>query len=102
MKYIDCPDLTENSFVSFFTNIKNKVFKLTFRWNEYCDCCFLNIVDGDNNNVSTGIPLCNKITIKRDLRVLPEITFKNKNDLNYEPTRETIKDYRLLYEDSEE
>lgn len=100
MKYIECPDLTENKFVSFFTSIGKETFRLTFKWNEYCDCCFMSIYDSKGNSVKTGIGLTTKEIIYNDKRVLPDIYFRHKDNLSVEPTAETLKDYILLYEDT--
>lgn len=102
MEYINCPDLADNKFVSLFTSINGITFRLTFKWNEYCNCCFMSIYDSDGGPVNTGIGLTTKSIIHNDKRVLPDIYFRHKEDLNLEPTAKTLKDYILLYEDTAE
>ena len=93
--YLKCPDLTDNKFVSYYTNFNNESYRFTFKWNEYCNCCFLSIYDNDGNEISTGIALTTNRKIIN--KVLPTFTFLNKDGLNLEPTAETIKDYVLAY-----
>lgn len=102
MIYIECPDLSENKFVSFYTTIRNKTFKMSFKWNEYCDCCFMSIFDSDGNEIRTGIALCTDSVIHTDKRVLPEMAFVHKDGLTLSPTANSIKDYVILYEDTTE
>lgn len=102
MKYIECPDLTEKKFVSIFVNINKKNFRFAFRWNSYCDCCFLNIYDENGQPVNTGNALVAKRRIRGDKRILPFFYFTHKNNLLYNPRPETLKDYILLYEDTAE
>lgn len=95
MKYLECPDLSENKFVSFYSNLNNNVFRLSFKWNDYCECCFLDIYDNNGNEIKTGNALCTNRLIKGDTRILPIFYFAHKDGLNLEPTPETMKDYRL-------
>lgn len=102
MKYIECPDMTSNRFVSFYSNINGNTYRLSFRWNNYCNCCILNVYDSDGEMVNGGNFLVNRTVIGNDLRALPEIEIRHKEDLNLEPTPETMKDYVLIYEDTTE
>lgn len=92
---LECPDLTENKFVSYYASLGDSVFRFSFRWNDYCGCCFLDIYDGDGNAVRTGNALCANRLIKGDTRVLPDLCFIHKEGLALEPTQETLKDYAL-------
>jgi hypothetical protein len=100
IKYIDCPNLKENKFISFYTNINNKSFKFSFRWNEFCKCCFLSVFDSLGNQITTGNALTNKTRILTDKRILPHLVFIHKNMKNVEPTPSTLSDYRIIYEDT--
>ena len=95
--YLACPDLTDNKFVSYYTNFGNESFRFSFKWNEYCDCCFLSIYDNNGNDIITGIALTTKRKIITDNRILPSFTFMHKDGLTLEPTAETIKDYIIAY-----
>lgn len=102
IKTLECPDLTVNKYVSFFTRIKDSVFRFTFKWNEYSDCCFMSIFDADGNEINTGNALCNGCIIHNDHRILPDIRFFHKDGLTLEPTSETLNNYGLAYEDTTE
>lgn len=98
--YIECPDLSENKFVSIYVNFGEETFRITFKWNEYCNCCFMSIYDGEGNEVNTGNALVAGAIILTDQRILPTLYFLHKENLHLEPTAETIKDYILYYENS--
>lgn len=100
IKNIQCPDLRVSKFVSFYTKINNSVFKFTFKWNKYSDCCFMSIYDSDGKEVNTGNALCNGSRIHNDNRVLPDFVVFHKDGLTLEPTAQTISDYGLAYEDT--
>lgn len=102
LKMIDCPDLKTNKFVSFYTQINGSVFKFLFKWNEFCECCFLSIYDSDGNEINTGNALVNSSVIDNDNRVLPNLFFFHKDGLTVEPTLETFNNYGLAYEDTAE
>lgn len=98
--YIECPDLSENKFVSIYVNFGEETFRITFKWNEYCNCCFMSIYDGEGNEVNTGNALVAGTIILTDQRILPTLYFLHKENLHLELTAETIKDYILYYENS--
>lgn len=98
--YIECPDLSEKRFVAFQTAISNNIFTFLFRWNEYCDCCFLTIQDYKGENIVSSVALTTNSCIFSDHRVLPQLKLSHKYGLTYEPTNETMKDYVLSYEDT--
>jgi hypothetical protein len=102
MKYLECPDLTENKFVSFYTAFNSETYRLTFKWNEYCDCCFLSIYDSNGDRVDTGNALVANGKLVTDKRKIPTLYFRHKDGLTLEPTAETIGDYILIYEDTGE
>ena len=95
--YLKCPDLTENKIVSFYANINNASYRFVFRWNNYCDCCYLDIFDNLGNPVNTGNALMTNSIIKNDNRVLPDFAFIHQEGLSLPPTIETIKDYVIAY-----
>lgn len=100
IKTIQCPDLSNDKFVSFYTNIRKTLFKITFKWNEYSECCYMSIYDADGNELTTGNALVNKCRIHNDNRVLPNFLFFHKDNLSIEPTLETFSNYGLAYEDT--
>ena len=98
--YIECPDLTENKFVSIYVNFGDETYRMTFKWNEYCECCFMSIFDGEGNEVNTGNALVAGTIILTDRRKIPTLYFFHKDNLSKEPVAETMKDYILYYEDT--
>ena len=92
---INCPDTTENSFVSFFTNIKDNSFRFTFKWVD--DICYLSIFDNLGEPVNTGNALMVNSMIINDNRVLPNLVFVHSDGLMIPPTQETLKDYVIAY-----
>lgn len=99
---IYCPDLSENKFVSIYTNFKDSTYRLTFKWNEYCNCCLFSIYDSNGELVNGGNALTTKSIIHTDRRKVPTFYFRHEEDLSIEPTPETLKEYILAYEDTTE
>lgn len=95
MKYIKCPDTTENSFVSFYVNINNNSFRFTFKWVD--DICYLSIFDNLGEPVNTGNALMVNSIILNDKRILPRLIFIHSDGLTIPPTAETLKDYVIAY-----
>lgn len=95
MKIIHCPDTSENSFVSFFVNIKNKSFRFTFKWVD--DICYLSIFDNLGEPVNTGNALMVNEIIVNDNRILPNLLFICSEDSTIPPAPETLKDYVIAY-----
>ena len=79
--YIACPDLSENKFVSIFVTLKNAPYRLTFKWNEYCDCCFMSIFDSEGNPLNAGNALTTKSIIESD-----NVNIEKANPIVYDPT----------------
>lgn len=100
--YIECPDLTNDKKVSINTAINGSVFTFVFKWNEFCDCCFLDIYDNNNDRLYCGNALTTNSSIFTKKKVLPNLVFLHKDGSSFEPTPETMKDFILHYEDSTE
>ncbi len=98
--YIECPDLSNNKFISIYTNFGDETYRMTFKWNEYCNCCFMSIFDSNGEEVNTGNALVAGAVILTDRRKIPTLYFLHKDNLSGEPTPETIKDYILYYENT--
>lgn len=92
---LKCPDTTDNSFVSFFVNIKNNTFRFTFKWVD--DICYLSIFDNKGEPVNTGNALMVNSTIVNDNRVIPNLLFVHSEGSTIPPTPDTLKDYIIAY-----
>lgn len=100
MRFIECPDLSENRQVDFYASINGKSYHFIIKWNELCDCAILDIFDSKDNEIKTGSFLeCNAV-IKTDKRELPTLLFKHKENSTLSPTPETFKDYWIFYENT--
>ena len=95
MKYLECPDTTENTFVSYFVNINSSSFRFTFKWVD--DICYLSIFNNLGEPVNTGNALMTNSMIVNDNRVLPNLVFVHSDGLTLPPTQETLKDYVIAY-----
>lgn len=89
------PDLSKNGFVETPVKIRNKQFYFIFRWNNYCECAFLRILDADRNSLLDETACRNGLIIKLDERVLPVLELKGNE---YPPLRETFKDYYIEWQ----
>ena len=89
-----------NTFVSFLADLGENKFTFTLRWNDYCDCFFMDIQDIDNNYLVSGRALTNNFIIRHyDLPYV--MLFANLQGETYEPTIDNIKEFGLIYEDGE-
>ena len=90
------PDLNEKGFIEAGCKIKGNQFYFVFRWNNYCDCAFVKILDAERNILLDDTALQVGLVIRLDERVLPMLQFKGKE---YPPLKETIKDYYIEWEE---
>lgn len=90
------PDLSENGYVESPVRIKGNQFYFIFRWNNYCDCAFLKILDADRKTVVDDIACRNGLEINIDHRILPVLQL---NGGNFPPLRETFKDYYIEWQE---
>lgn len=89
-----------NTFVSFFTNLGENKFTFTIRWNEYCNCFFMDIQDIDANYLISGLAIVNNLTIRHPN--LPYVMlFTHIQNETYEPTIDNINEFGLVYDDGE-
>lgn len=86
------PDLSENGFVESPMQIKGKQFYFIFRWNNYCDCAFLKILDSERKTIVDDIACRNGLEINIDHRILPVLELKGGK---FPLLRETFKDYYI-------
>lgn len=100
--FIQCPDLSKNKFVSMYVNFGTETIRMTFKWNSFCECCFMSMFDSNGNAVNTGNALVNRTVILTDRRKIPTMLFVHKDGLMVEPNVQTIKDFILYYEDTSE
>lgn len=86
-----------DDYVSYFINVIDKKFSFIVRWNEYCECFFLDIRDLDGNYLLSGRALVNGLIVRH--KDLPcNMVFLNLQGENCEPTIDNIKDFGLVYE----
>lgn len=90
------PDLTEDTFVEASCRLRGKQYYFVFRWNEYCDCAFMHILDAERNIILDDTALRVGLVIRIDERVLPVLTLKGGE---YPPLRETMKDYYIEWQE---
>lgn len=90
------PDLTEKSFIETSCKIKDNQFYFVFRWNSYCECCFMKILDSDRNVLLDDTACTLGLVIKLDERVLPMLELKGGE---FPPIRETFKDYYIEWQE---
>ena len=73
-----------NDYVSFLTNLADDKFTFIIRWNEYCECFFMDIQDLDGNYLLSGRALVNGLIVRH--QNLPyNMVFLNLQGKNYEP-----------------
>ena len=90
------PDLTERTFIEASCKIKGNQFYFVFRWNNYCDCAFMRILDAERKVLLDDTACRVGLVIRLDGRILPVLTLKGGE---YPPLRETIKDYYIEWEE---
>lgn len=89
-----------NTFVSFLTDLGENKFTFTLRWNDYCDCFFMDIQDLDNNYLLSGRAVVNNLIVRH--QDLPyTMLFTHVQGETYEPTIDNISEFGLFYEDGE-
>lgn len=93
---------TENPYVRYFVELKEETYIFVVRWNYYCNCAFLSILDYDNNSIIDGIALVNNLQIRN--KQLPYILeFMHLTGETYEPTLEAIaEEFAFVYDDNSE
>ena len=53
-----------NDYISSLVDLADNKFTFTIRWNEYCDCFFMDIQDLDGNYLLAGRALVNGLLIR--------------------------------------
>lgn len=96
MTIISMPEMASKPFIEFEVDIKSKKFKFIVRWCNYCNTCFLIIMLDDVVIVDDFALVVNSI-ILTDKRLLPNLTFKHKDNLTIEPIIDTFNDYVIEY-----
>lgn len=90
------PDLTEKGFIETSCKIKGSQFYFVFRWNSYCECAFMRILDSQRNVLLDDTACRVGLVIRLDERVLPVLELKGGE---YPPLRETFKDYYIEWQE---
>ena len=93
---IQMPNLSEESFITNQVKIGDKTYSFTFRWNIYCDVCFL-VVKLNNEIILDETALVNYRSIDINHELLPKMLFRHKNNLFLEPIKETFNQYVIEY-----
>lgn len=92
----------ENQYVRYFIQLKNDTFVFIVRWNKYCNCAFLNILDSKNNPIIEGITLVNNLVIRNN-RLPYILEFIHLTGETYEPTLHTIAtEFAFVYDEDSE
>ena len=94
--YFYLPDLTEHGFVETNCRIKGQQFYFVFRWNDYCDCAFIRILDSNRECILDDLACVVGLEIHIDERILPVLKLKGEN---YPPLKETFKDYYIEWQE---
>lgn len=94
--YFYLPDLSENGFIETSAKIKGNQFYFIFRWNEYCQCAFLKILDSERKTIVDDIACRSGLEINIDHRILPVLELKGSE---FPPLRETFKDYYIEWQE---
>ena len=90
----------ENTFVKFLVDLAKNKFTFTLRWNDYCDCFFMDIQNLDGDYILSGRAVVNNLVIRHpDLPFL--LYFSHLQGETYEPTIDNISEFGLFYEDNE-
>lgn len=95
--YIPMPDLSIDSYKSFNASIGSKNYTFTVRWNDYCDCAFIQISYNGEDLLEGEYPLVCGGIIEIDHRKLPKLVFGRVDGELLEPLKETFKYYGIFY-----
>lgn len=97
---LECVQFSLNrndDYISYLVTLEEDKFTFIIRWNEYCDCFFMDIQDLDGNYLLAGRALVNGLIIRH--HDLPyNMVFLNLQGKNYEPTIDNIEEFGLIYE----
>lgn len=91
----------QNTFISSLTDLSDNKFVFTLRWNDYCNCFYMDIQNLDGQYLISGLAITNNLIIRH--QDLPYIMlFAHINGEVYEPTIDNITEFGLVYDNGEE
>lgn len=90
----------QNTYISNLVDLANNKFTFTLRWNDYCNCFFMDIQDIDANYLLSGLAVTNNL-IFRHQKIPYPLMFIHINGETYEPTIDNIKEFGLMYDNEE-
>lgn len=90
-----------NTWTSSLVDLADEKYTFSIRWNDYCNCFFMDIQDLDGNYLMSGLALANNLSIRH--QKLPyKMLFTHIDGKIYEPTIDNITEFGLFYDDGEE
>ena len=98
--YIQFKADRNNTYISSLVDLGDEKFTFTLRWNDYCDCFFMDIQDIDANYLISGLALTNFLPIRHP-KLPYNLLFANINNETYKPTIDNIDEFGLFYDDGE-
>lgn len=90
------PDLTEKGYIETSCKLKENQYYFVFRWNTYCDCAFMRVLDSDRKVIVDDVACSLGLVVHIDERVLPLLELKGPD---FPPMRETFKDYYIEWDE---
>jgi len=90
------PDLSENGFIEAPATINGNIYYFVFRWNTYCECAFVKIMDANRKVILDDTACRNGLVINIDHRLLPRLELLGGS---YPPLKETFKDYYIQWQE---
>ena len=99
--YIQFNANRESDYISSLVSLGDEMFTFVLRWNEYCNCFFMDIIDLDGNYIISGIALVNNLFI-RHYKLPYVLFFTHQQGKNYEPTIDNMNEFGLYYDDGAE
>ena len=101
LQYIPFNLSRNNDYIRSLVDLGDDKFTFIIRWNEYCDCFFMDIQDLDGNYLLSGRALVNGLIVRH--HDLPfGMVFLQLQGKTYEPTIDNINEFGLVYEVEEE
>lgn len=98
--YIQFNANRNNTWISSLTDLGDEKFTFSIRWNDYCNCFFMDIQDLDSNYLISGLALTNFLPIRHP-KLPYNLLFAHIDNKTYEPTIDNITEFGLFYDDGE-
>lgn len=89
-----------NTWVSSLVNLGDEKFTFSLRWNDYCNCFFMDIQDIDSNYLISGLAVTNYLFVRHP-KLPYKLIFSHLDNKPYQPTIDNIQEFGLFYDDGE-